>query len=195
MLIATRCATRPSSRIAAGASSMKATTSCASARSKLSSANGSSSAGASCTSSCGKRERNARANSGDGSTATTLAPRRRAHAVNAPVPAPTSSTCCPSPTPANSAKSGASRTEYRPMKSSYDSSSVWKTPLTGQFKHPARPAMLASHLANRRHRRRHPDNGRLRAALQPATPSERSVPGTGGTRYLGCEARRGGPEK
>ena len=98
--------------------------------SKLSSANGSSSAGASWTSIFGNRARSARVNSGEGSAATTVAPRPTNSRVSAPVPAPTSSTRCPSRTPAKSAKSGASRTEYRPMNSSYDSSSTWKTPLT-----------------------------------------------------------------
>src|SRR5579863_8261330 len=115
-------ATRAISATPAGASSMNATTSCASATSKEPSSHGSCSAGPSRTSRSGKRRRSVSANAGAGSIAAVAAPRRTSSCVSIPVPAPTSRTRSPGVTPAKSAKTGASRDEKRPMKLSYAAS-------------------------------------------------------------------------
>src|SRR4051794_1363578 len=105
----------------ASASRMKFTTSWESAASKRSSSHGSSSAGACRTSAPGARSLAAATNGSDGSAAATLcAPSRSTRAsVSAPGPQPTSTTVMADDTPANSANSGASSLEYRPMKRSY----------------------------------------------------------------------------
>ncbi len=115
-------ATRAISATPRGASSMNATTSCASATSKDPSSHGSCSAGPSRTSRSGKRRRSVSAKAGAGSIADASAPRRTSSCVSIPVPAPTSRTRSPAFTPAKSAKTGASRDEKRPMKLSYAAS-------------------------------------------------------------------------
>src|SRR5579862_7733672 len=117
-------ATRAISATPAGASSMNATTSCASATSKEPSSHGSCSAAPSRTSRSGKRRRSDSANAGAGSIADGRAPRRTSSCVSIPVPAPTSRTRSPAVTPAKSAKTGASRDEKRPMKLSYAASEL-----------------------------------------------------------------------
>src|SRR3954451_1172673 len=111
---------------------MKCTTSCASAASNMPSANGKVSAGASWTSTSGWRSRAAATNDSDGSTAATFdAPTRSTSSVvSAPGPQPTSSTRWPGPTPARSANCGVRRTEYLPMKRSYESAATAKLTVT-----------------------------------------------------------------
>src|SRR6476646_686591 len=120
--------TRPISRSPATGSVMKWTTSCARAAAKESSAKGSCSAGARRTSTPGFRSRAAATKLSDGSTAATAsAPSRRTSSpVSAPGPQPTSRARTPGPTPAKSASSGASGSEYLPMKRSYDSAGTAK---------------------------------------------------------------------